>query len=267
MSDEPLQTLIQYGAGAFVVLFVLVVLMVIASTTDLGRAMLPDAVNRALSRLLPNSWINEVRVTGPGLFELRVQGAVHLKTVHVRHADDRTIAWTFDPETRCPQSGTFSIAEFDHDIGAAIDSPMSPERVQSRIAAALEEALLARGFLPVEHSEADILVCVVIAIDHALLIDNLQSKLDDGDNGEWKAAIRTAMQHDGVRNPIALAKGSLLLSLVDAASQRALWRAAALGEFVIDVSERERERRIRLAVSEMLNSFPPKPIQPPKPEQ
>lgn len=258
MSDDILQTIIQYGASAFVALLVLVVLVVISSTTDLGRAMLPDAVTSALAKLLPDSWIKDVKVKGPGLFELKVQGAAHLKTVYVRHAQHRTIAWTFDPAARCPQTGTFSIVDFYPDIRVAARSPIDRATVRTRISTALSEVLSTKGFQPVKQSDADILIRIVACVDQGIPIDDLQSSFGDRDIGEWKAALRTALQHDGVRNPTTLAQGTILMNLFDAASHTVLWRAAALGRFVVDVSERERDRRVRLAVSEMLDLFPPK---------
>ncbi len=258
MFNELPQTLLQYASVAFLSLVALIVLMIVLNATDLGRTMLPNSVAEVLSKLLPHSLIEGVRVTGAGQFELRVQGAERLKTVHVLQTGSGTIAWTYDEERRCPQSGTFAFTDFRHNLRTDTESPINPDLMRSRIAHALNRVLDVKGFSPASHDEADIRVSVFAAIEREVSIGDLHETLAGSDITEWKAAIRTAVQHDGAQNPATLAAGSLLINVLDTESGESLWRAATFGKFVVDVSEGERERRITLAVSEMLGSFPPK---------
>ncbi|MCA9212830.1 MAG: DUF4136 domain-containing protein [Planctomycetales bacterium] len=262
MPDSAFDTMIQYGTIGFFTIVVLVILLVFASTTDMGRMMLPNSVHDAVSKLLPNSWITEATVVDAGRFDVQVAGATRLKTVHVRRSGNMTIAWTFDKDQPCPQKGTYSFVDSDHNLTTASNAKPTPAGIQARIETALDETLVKKDFHPVQRTEAGILITAFAAIENPVAVEALEDQLGRDDNTEWKAAVRTAMQHGGAKNPTTIANGSILLSVFEADKHRVLWRAAAIGKIAVDVSEAERERRIRSAVSDMLRQFPPaKPIQ------
>lgn len=256
--DEFFNTLIQFGTVGFVTLVMLVLFMVIGSATPIGRAMLPESVTDVVTKLLPRTWIADVVATDDGRFELQVQGASRLKTVHVHHREDFTIACTYDTEQQCPQAGSYSFSEFRHNLRPGAASEPMPDMVRERIDSALRETLAAKQFLPIGGDTSDVLVSVFVAIEDEVPVDSLTDSFDRNNNAEWKAAVTTAMRHDGVQNPATIANGSILLDIIDSHSMQVLWRSAAIGKIVVDVTDLERERRIWLTVSEMLKAFPPK---------
>ena len=52
-------------------------------------------------------------------------------------------------------------------------------------------------------------------------------------------------------------EGSLILDIVDARTNHALWRGTATARLIEKVKPEERERRINEAVQELLKKFPP----------
>lgn len=247
----------QLATISIVVIVGIVVLMFAASATSIGRAMLPDAVLDAAAKLIPQGIVLDGEANAYGEFQLQVKGATKLKTVHVRRTEEYTVAWTFDPTLKCPPIGTYALVDFRHNLDADSDSALAPERVQARIDAALADTLPAKQFSAVDAASADILVSAFAAIDDAVAVDDLMDGFQYQHNDEWKSAIRTAQKYGGANNPKTVASGSIMLYLLDASSRQLLWRAAAIGKIVVDVSDAERERRIRLAVAEMLKNFPP----------
>lgn len=102
MPNDFVQTLTQAGTIAAIFIGGVILLAVLSSGTSIGRAMLPQTVNDAVSKLLPWSHITDASATATGEFQLQVSGNTQLQTVNVRHAQDMTIAWTFDPAAESP---------------------------------------------------------------------------------------------------------------------------------------------------------------------
>lgn len=261
MPDDILQSVTHFGIASLIVLVFVVLIVAVGSGTSLGRAMLPDSVTTVVRKLLPFGSITDGSADGIGHFKIRVQGTNRLKTVNVQRFDKIMVAWTSNPDQSCPQSGTFAFAEYRHnlaaDADADADSPSNPEKIKSRIESALDDSFASKQFIRSDTDSADILVSVFTAIENEVPVETLQDSFDHDDNEEWKSAIKAAMQHDGAETPATIACGSMTIGVFDASSKQVLWRAATIGQIVVDVSESERKRRIDSAISAMLKHFPP----------
>lgn len=256
MNEESLELLVEFGMVAFAAVLLIILLVLVASSTSLGRAVLPDSVVDIASRLLPQAVITDAEANFEGEFRLQVRGAMKLKTIQVHRSQGVMTAWAFDPDVDCPQSGTFALYGFSYDIdepGPAFDS----SALERRVSSAVTEVLNSKNFTLADASTADILVRISAAFENVLPLDNLGSSLGHQGNREWQLALATALKHAEGSDGSTIAKGSLLLYLTDARTQKTVWRAAAVGKIVVDVGEPERARRVLAAVEGMLRRFPP----------
>lgn len=250
-----IEALTQFGTLLIFVVIGVVLMAVAVSGTSIGRAMLPTPVNDVVSKLLPRALIADANATGHGDFELQVHGAAHLKTVHVRCREGMTIAWAYDPALEYVRTGTFAFSSFSHNLKP--DAILEPAEVHARIQRALTEVLAAKKYQRAEPQGADILISVVGAIEDEMTLGELDAEFDRPDGHEWRQALSTAMSHDADAEVTVLARGSLVLQVLEAKSMNVLWRAAAIADVTLDVSDAEKQRRTSVAVSEMLKQFPP----------
>ncbi|QDV24192.1 hypothetical protein [Aureliella helgolandensis] len=110
------ETLTQFGVIIAIAIFVIVMLAMGASGTSIGRYMVPQAVIDVMSKLLPSSFITDATATAYGDFQLDMSGNARLKKVNVHRSDGMTIAWAFDPTIEFPQTGTFALNSFRHNL-------------------------------------------------------------------------------------------------------------------------------------------------------
>lgn len=254
MSDEILRALIQFGIFIAIILVAIVALALCASRTSLGRAVLPRAVTDVVARLLPRSFVEAASATGSDEFQLRVSGAARLKTVQVRRRDGMTIAWTFEQGSGPPRAETFAFTRFRHKVSPG--SQVDPEEVRTRILGALVDTLAAKRIEPAAEETADIWITVVAALEDEISLAALEETLVDPDRHDWVAAIRTAAEH-GASGGDTIGRGSLVLDAVDSQSGKVLWRAAAIADIVVEVSDSEKDSRVGRAIAEMFRNFPP----------
>ena len=246
--------LIQFGAILAIAVIAIVVFAVCAAGTSAGRAFLPRTITDVVSKLLPGRIITDVAAPGLGEFQVEVQGKGQSRTVHVRRRDGMTIAWTYDVTASFPQSGTFAITALQHNLTPK--SAVAPENFKARVQQALTDVLEPKRFQPAPPEIANMWITVFLAIEDEVTLETLSEAFNQPDGHEWGTALRTALQYDSVGDVATLARGSLVLNVVDSRSAKVLWHAAAMADIVVDVTQEERERRTRKAITEMLLWFP-----------
>ena len=255
MANGFVETLRQFGTFAALIIFGIVLLAVLGSGTSIGRAMLPQPVTDAVAKLLPWSRITDASATATGEYQLQVSGNAQLRTVHVRRVHDMTTAWTFDPEAEFPQAGIFALTRFRHNLKPG--SSNQSESFEARVRQALIETLAPKHFEPAESTPADICINVFGAIENEIAINELGNVFDRPDSREWPLAVKTALTHDSGEKVTTIARGSLVLEVIEPRSGHVLWHAAAIADIVVEVRDAEKYRRVHSAITEMLRKFPP----------
>lgn len=254
MPDQLVESLTQFGTILIVVVIGVVLLSLAASGTSIGRAMLPRPVTDVVSKLLPRALITDASASGYGEFELQVHGAAHLKTVHVRHREKMTIAWAYDPTLEYAHTGTFAFSNFRHNLKPG--SILQPAKIQARLQKALTEVLTPKKYQLAEPQSADILISIFGAIAEDITLAELGDVVERPDDHEWQQALIMAVGHDTDKEATVLARGSLVLEILEAKSMNVLWRAAAIADVALGVSDMEKQNRTSVAVAEMLKQFP-----------
>lgn len=256
MLGDLVQTLTQFGMTLTIVVIGIMLLAVCASGTSLGRALLPRAVTDVVSKLLPQSFITDATATDYNNFLLDVSGNSRLKQVNVRRCNGMTIAWTVDETQIVPQSGTFALISFRHNLNS--DSTLVPEKVKKRVEIALADVLSTKQFQSADADLADLWISVFGALEDEVSLETITNSFERLDDLEWQAAVRTALSHVGVENAMKFGRGSLILDIVDSQTTEVLWRTAAIADMLVDVSDAEKERRTGVPIAEMLKKFPPR---------
>jgi hypothetical protein len=123
--------------------------------------------------------------------------------------------------------------------------------VDARVAAALEGALVPRGFRR-ETEEPDLLLSYAIAVDSAISGEDLNAAYAD----EFQVAFPEAQPDERLNYH----QGTLIVDFVDRASRRLLWRGAIMANVDVDVTDADRDRRARY-VAEILLRHYPQPVQ------
>jgi len=256
MQHDLIETLIKFGTISGVIIFGMILLAVLGSGTSMGRAMLPRSVTDAASSLLPWSRITDAIATGDGDFRLKVAGNAQLQTVYVRSVRDMTIAWTFDPAAESPQTGTYAFTRLRHNLKQG--SKIVPEEFEARVRQALIEVLAPKQFYPADLPAADLCISVFGAIENEVAVQDLGAAFDRPNDREWTSAIATALSQNVGEKITTIARGSLMLDVVDRRSSQVLWHALAVASFVVELSDAEKYRRTQAAIAEMLRKFPPR---------
>ena len=125
----------------------------------------------------------------------------------------------------------------------------------ARVKNAVQAELIAKGYRKVEaEAEADFMVGY-----HSLLQDKMSAKtVNDfyGYQGVWSNGY---WYQPGLPQTYVYEyeQGTLLLDIVDAESQRLVWRGSAQAELDRNPSPAKREKRLKNAVAEILKGFPP----------
>lgn len=232
-----------------------VVVMVVTAVLLLftrGKTKHEDAAD-VVSLLLPEGRVSHAPASVSGAVEIEVEGAATLRTVHVRHRPPVTVAWTCDSQLPMPDGRTFSLQSFDHNLDAESEWDAAAE--QAFAVQSITLALAPKGF---EHKadEFDLAIRMFASIRDRISVDELGDAFAGPDNTEWKRALGTALQHNTHR-PAVIAKGSLVLDVVDVATGNVLWRAAAVADVASDDAPAARRQRTEQAISQMLEHFPP----------
>lgn len=136
-------------------------------------------------------------------------------------------------------------------------SSIVPEKFEARVRQALIETLAPRQFVPSESAAADICINIFGAIEDEISVEDLGGAFGSPDRREWTSAVETALTHGAGETVTTIARGSLVLEVIDPKSTQVLWHAAAMADIVVEVDDAEKYRRTQFAIAEMLRKFPP----------
>jgi hypothetical protein len=145
----------------------------------------------------------------------------------------------------------------------APDTTAPEPDLDARVRAIVKETLDARGFEPAAQGEtADFLLACTAAVDESVrsvTIDRYYGYKQSAylsKSGTARSYPRaTARRQTAVRT---YRQGSLILDILMSEPRRRIWRAYARAVIDPDETDAQREQRLRQAVREMLEQFPPR---------
>jgi len=155
----------------------------------------------------------------------------------------------FDP-TALPRVASYeSYTWLPHPSG---DDVRDNALLEGRVIRAVEAALGAKGYQAVQ-SGADFLIGWHVGLQDQVDVDRINTYYGYGWN-RWRAGGGVWTSDSYVDE---YTQGTLILDVVDRASNELVWRGAAEGRIDADASPDERERTVRDAVNMILEQFPP----------
>ena len=155
-----------------------------------------------------------------------------LETAHV--------GTTHDPGAQFPTSGNFSFLERPSlPKDSRIDASALAARVQNALIQVLEEKGFSFG-----------------NVDQRLLVGFyviLHDKLDPGSRPIQQPASLPGREDKTKR----LERATLILDLVDPTMRKTIWRSTYQADLAVDVSDEQKDARVRAVLRTMLERFPP----------
>jgi len=134
------------------------------------------------------------------------------------------------------------------------DPRVNNDLVATRVINAVDEALSAKGYAKVQRG-ADFLVGWHLSLQGKVDVTTVNSYYGYG-YGRWRRGGVAVAQNTRVRE---YDEGTLIIDIVDAASNELVWRGSAQGEVHAQASSEERSERVRSAVQKVLADYPPQP--------
>lgn len=131
------------------------------------------------------------------------------------------------------------------------DTRASNSLVGNRVKRAVDSVLAARGFT--EGANPDFLVGWHLSIEGKMDVNTVNNYYGYG-WGRWYGPGYPGYSSTTVRE---YDEGTLLIDMVDARAKELAWRGQGKGEIKPDLEPAEREQRITMAVSMILETFPP----------
>ncbi|QSX32843.1 DUF4136 domain-containing protein [Shewanella avicenniae] len=157
--------------------------------------------------------------------------------------------WDYDPSTNFSQYKTYAWVEPQVSQGEYEKDGLLAQRVR----AAVDEQLLAKGFVKVEAKDAQLMVNYFTKVNKEARVDTLNANFGYGPfgyRGWWGGpSISQVREYD---------VGDLLLDLVDAKSHQLIWRSTAKNIVRDYKTPQERIDKVNDAAKAMLENFPPK---------
>jgi hypothetical protein len=130
-----------------------------------------------------------------------------------------------------------------------------------RIRTAIGGQLLLKGYSKPSEGQPDFYVAYHIGLK-TTTVDTSTQYFSEGMAGHafgHSADTRTMDKTNAqVSQPVANTTGTFMLDIIDAASNKLVWRGTATGEIAVGLTSRERDERIRTIAHEMLANFPPR---------
>jgi hypothetical protein len=161
-----------------------------------------------------------------------------------------TIQTDYAPESAGTISAYRTYAWLPHPSGG--DTRVNNPIVASRVESAVDATLGAKGYGKTVAAGADFLVGWHAALDGRVDIETVNRYY--GYNwGRWYGP-RAVISQDYVRE---YEEGTLILDIVDKASNELVWRGSAQAEVDMNASPDERQQRITDAVQQIFAEFPP----------
>jgi hypothetical protein len=133
-------------------------------------------------------------------------------------------------------------------VPALKDPRLDPAMIDKRIRGAVDAELAARGYEKAGSRPPQLLVAYHLAMERR--VDRVQIDHVQG----YGAGRGTPVA--GSQMAASYEQGTLILDLLDPASQRLLWRGSAQGQIIPDLDPAERQQRINEAVRRILDRLP-----------
>jgi hypothetical protein len=148
-----------------------------------------------------------------------------------------------------PEKGTFGFDTklFKIDYSEKIDLAA----IDTRLVTSIEVELRRKGFKQATESP-DLLVSYAVAVDASISGSDF--------NEAYAHEFPIAFPEPESGQKLNYHQGVVIVDFVDSRSRKLLWRGAIMAGVSMDVSEREKDRRVRHAIHILLAHFP-KPIQ------
>ena len=134
---------------------------------------------------------------------------------------------------------------------------MNNPLVSSRIEAAVDETLAAKGYTKASAASADFMVGYHAALEGKVDVQTVDRYYGYGYGGWYGRYGRgggAVVSNTHVRE---YNEGTLIIDVVDKSSNELVWRGAAQAEAHQDVSPQERQARVTDAIEAILEDFPP----------
>ena len=134
------------------------------------------------------------------------------------------------------------------------DKRVDNSLVDSRIRTAVGSRLRAKGYTTSLNGKPDFYVAYHVGVKD-MVADVTQHFSDEH---APRLTTRSSSGAPTGGEPQPYTTGTLLIDIIDAASNKLAWRGTAAGEVDPGLTSEERDERIRTIVHEMLSHFPPK---------
>lgn len=240
----------------WVVLGVMLGLILLAGmlgNTSIGQHMLPKHVLRAIRKVAPGRTIIDAQGDPEGI-QVAVRG--DLATVRVVRRGAMTFAHASAPDYTFPATGTYFLDRFTFQAPDGIAVP--EDLIFSCLQASLEANLTPKGIAPTEGGTADFSIKVFGAFEDVTDVSQVNDRLGHEHSAPWSNPVTAPLAGEESAGPHLISAGSLVLDMIDVATRKLVWRAAATAEIDVDVPQDERRARLERAVAGMLEQFPPR---------
>lgn len=127
------------------------------------------------------------------------------------------------------------------------DPRINNDLLDARVRNAVDRVLQARGYQPVSDETPDFNVAYIVTIDTKTDVHSIPVSYGWG----WWGMMGTETYVDRYE------QGTLLLDVIDASTNKLVWRGSAAARVVEDETPEERTRRVNEAVEKILERFPP----------
>ena len=134
------------------------------------------------------------------------------------------------------------------------DTRANNDLVATRVVNAVDEALAASGYRKAQQ-DADFLVGWHLSLEGKIDVTTVNRYYGYG-YGRWRGGAVVVGQTTSVRE---YDEGTLIIDIVDAASNELVWRGTAQGEIKANATGEQRSERVRSVVQQILEDFPPQP--------
>jgi hypothetical protein len=154
-----------------------------------------------------------------------------------------TVRSSYSPSAKFPAGSKYAFVNFASDQELTGEAAQINQRIQTSLANEFNK----KGFKPSQYTDIDFFVVYAIGLQHQ--IDVLVAKSQVQGN-EWIAAVVSAEDY---------VSGALLVQIISAKSMEPVWLGVFNADIMlVSVSEREKQERVRYAVRQLLQTFPPK---------
>lgn len=163
------------------------------------------------------------------------------------------ISSSYDPKAPFASMKAYSWGVHEMQDPATIN--FDEEFVQTRVHDAVNQGLAAKGFRQ-QREKADFVIHWSVLVGTAIAVTRSQRGSDPALGGIQSSV---ALEPPSAGQIQDVDVGTLILTFVDARTQKVVWRGFAQEAFNFNWSDRKKTNKINNAVSKLLDLFPPAP--------